>query len=256
MAKLDIAEKRLPQDGMAKVRVGETGIDIRISTVPVAEGERVVLRLLNKEATLLPLSELGMSLQIMNQMRNLVKRGAQGVVLLTGPTGSGKTTTLYALLQELDTQHLNVMTIEDPIEYQLSNIGQIQVKPKIGLTFANGLRHILRQDPDVVLVGEIRDAETAEIAVRASLTGHLVFSTLHTNDAVSAITRCMDMGVEPYLLSPSIRACMAQRLVRRLCETLSKGRVGELQIIISSRRIRSIDACEIYLSSSRVLTLS
>lgn len=216
MSNLDIAERRLPQDGMAKVRAGEREIDIRVSTVPVAEGERVVLRLLNMSSTLLPLTELGMP----EAVRRRVAAAAQfahGMVLVTGPTGSGKTTTLYAALRSLDTAHLNVMTVEDPIEYQMADIGQIQVKPKIGLTFASGLRHILRQDPDVILVGEIRDRETAEIAVRAALTGHLVFSTLHTNDAASALIRLTDMGVEPFLVASCVRLVLAQRLVRTLC---------------------------------------
>jgi general secretion pathway protein E len=216
MSRLDIAERRLPQDGMAKVRAGEREIDIRVSTVPVAEGERVVLRLLNQSSTLLPLSELGMPGNVMKAFAASMK-SPNGIILVTGPTGSGKTTTLYAALRELDTAHLNVMTIEDPIEYQMADIGQIQVKPKIGLTFASGLRHILRQDPDVILVGEIRDQETADIAVRAALTGHLVFSTLHTNDAASAVVRLMDMGIPAYLIASSVRAILAQRLVRRLC---------------------------------------
>jgi general secretion pathway protein E len=216
MSHLDIAERRLPQDGMAKVRAGEREIDIRVSTVPVAEGERVVLRLLNMSSTLLPLTELGMPEELQQRFADAM-RLPNGIILVTGPTGSGKTTTLYAALREIDTTHRNVMTVEDPIEYQMADIGQIQVKPKIGLTFAQGLRHILRQDPDVILVGEIRDTETAEIAVRAALTGHLVFSTLHTNDAVSALVRLADMGVQPYLLASSVRAILAQRLVRRLC---------------------------------------
>jgi general secretion pathway protein E len=216
MARMDIAERRLPQDGMAKVRVGEREIDIRVSTIPVAEGERVVLRLLDRESALLSLTDLGMPRDVHTRFRELLEE-PYGIILVTGPTGSGKTTSLYAALQQLDTAHRNVLTIEDPIEYQLPGIGQMQVKPKIGLTFANGLRHILRQDPDIVLVGEIRDTETAEIAVRASLTGHLVFSTLHTNDASTAVVRLMDMGVEPYLLASAMRAAMAQRLIRKLC---------------------------------------
>ncbi len=216
MARLDIAEKRLPQDGTARVRVGEREIDIRVSTIPVAEGERVVLRLLNRESTLLPLESLGMPPGILRSFRECLLE-PNGVVLVTGPTGSGKTTTLYASLRELDTRHLNVLTIEDPIEYQLPRIGQMQVKPKIGFTFAQGLRHILRQDPDVILVGETRDLETAEIVIRASMTGHLVFSTLHTNDAAGAVVRLQDMGVPSYLLAPAIRASLAQRLVRTLC---------------------------------------
>jgi general secretion pathway protein E len=216
MAHLDIAEKRLPQDGMASVRVGEREIDIRVSTIPVAEGERVVLRILNRDSALLPLGDLGMPDDVLQAFRSLI-REPNGIVLVTGPTGSGKTTTLYAALQQLETRRVNVLTIEDPIEYQLPDIGQMQVKPKIGLTFSQGLRHILRQDPDVIFVGEIRDLETAEIAVRASLTGHLVFSTLHTNDAASAVVRLADMGIERYLLSAALRGVVAQRLVRRLC---------------------------------------
>jgi len=216
MAKLDLAEKRLPQDGVARVRVGAREIDVRVSSVPVAEGERIVLRLLHRESTRFTLNELGMSAGMLEEFRGIL-RAPHGTVLVTGPTGSGKTTTLYAALRELDTAHLNVLTIEDPIEYQLPDIGQMQVHPKIGLTFARGLRHVLRQDPDVVLVGETRDLETAEIVVRASLTGHLVFTTLHTNDAVGAVTRLVDMGIPPYLLAAAARAVLAQRLVRRLC---------------------------------------
>lgn len=216
MARMDIAEKRLPQDGMARVRVGEREIDIRVSTIPVAEGERVVLRLLNRDSTLMPLNELGMPGTVMGLFSRLV-REPNGIVIVSGPTGSGKTTTLYATLQQLDASRKNILTIEDPVEYQIPSIGQMQVKPKIGLTFASGLRHILRQDPDVVLVGETRDIETAEIAVRASLTGHLVFTTLHTNDAPGAVLRLLDIGVEPYLLASCLRGSLAQRLVRRLC---------------------------------------
>jgi general secretion pathway protein E len=216
MAHLDIAEKRMPQDGTARVRIGERELDIRTSTVPVAEGERIVLRLLNRESTLLPLYDLGMSAAMLTRFQALLAEPF-GVIWVTGPTGSGKTTTLYAALQELDTNQLNVITIEDPVEYQLPTISQIGIKPKIGLTFARGLRHILRQDPDVILVGETRDLETAEIVVRSSLTGHLVFSTLHTNDAISAAVRLIDMGIEPYLVAAATRAAMAQRLVRQLC---------------------------------------
>jgi general secretion pathway protein E len=221
MAHLDIAEKRLPQDGMARVRVGEREIDIRVSTVPVAEGERVVLRLLNRDSSVMSLSDLGMPSSMLTSF-NALLHVANGLVIVCGPTGSGKTTTLYAAIGQLDTRGRNVLTIEDPIEYQLQNIGQMQVKPKIGLTFARSLRHILRQDPDVVLVGETRDNETAEIAVRASLTGHLVFTTLHTNDAASAVIRMMDMAVEPYLLAAALRGTLAQRLVRRLCPACRK----------------------------------
>ncbi|MCG2660722.1 MAG: GspE/PulE family protein, partial [Kiritimatiellae bacterium] len=216
MAHMDIAEKRLPQDGVARVRIGEREIDIRVSSIPVAEGERVVLRLLNRSTTVLPLVGLGLSTAMLEAIDRLLLE-PNGIIIVSGPTGSGKTTTLYAALQQLNKSRSNILTIEDPIEYQLPDIGQIQVKPKIGLTFASGLRHILRQDPDTILVGEIRDLETAEIAVRASLTGHLVFTTLHTNDAPSAVVRMIDIGVEPYLLAACLRAVLAQRLIRRLC---------------------------------------
>jgi len=201
---------------MARVRVGEREIDIRVSTVPVAEGERVVLRLLDRDSSLLPLEALGMSGPVLSGFNALLGE-ANGMVVVSGPTGSGKTTTLYAALGQLDAARKNIMTIEDPIEYKLPDIGQIQVKPKIGLTFAGGLRHILRQDPDIVLVGEARDLETVEIAIRASLTGHLVFTTLHTNDAPGAILRLLDMGVEPYLLASCLKGVIAQRLIRQLC---------------------------------------
>ncbi len=216
MARLDIAEKRLPQDGMTKVRIGEREIDIRVSSVPVTEGERIVLRLLSRASTLLPMGSLGFSSEMLERFRRLI-REPQGIVLVTGPTGSGKSTTLHSGLRELDTKRLNIITIEDPVEYQLADIGQIQVRPRIGLTFAGGLRHILRQDPDIILVGETRDLETAEIAVRAALTGHLVFTTLHTNDALSAPLRMVDMGIQPYLLSEALKAVLAQRLLRVLC---------------------------------------
>ena len=217
MADMDIAERRLPQDGMTQVTAGGRLIDVRVSTVPVADGERVVLRLLNRDDTMRPLTTLGMDAAMLASFRSLL-RSPNGIIVVSGPTGSGKTTTLYSALGEIDAVHRNVLTIEDPVEYRLPNIGQIQVKPKIGLTFANGLRHILRQDPDVVLVGETRDAETAEIAVRASLTGHLVFTTLHTNDAPSAVMRLVDMGVQPYLLASCLRGVLGQRLVRTLCD--------------------------------------
>jgi general secretion pathway protein E len=216
MARMDTTERRLPQDGMARVRIGEREIDIRVSTIPVAEGERVVLRLLDRDAALLPLTDLGMETDMLSEFGALLTQ-ANGIVVVCGPTGSGKTTTLYAALGQLNARRRNILTIEDPIEYQLPQIGQMQVKPKIGLTFAAGLRHILRQDPDIILVGETRDLETAEIAIRASLTGHLVFTTLHTNDAPGAVIRMMDMGVEPYLLVSSLRGVLAQRLVRKLC---------------------------------------
>lgn len=216
MAKLDIAEKRLPQDGRIEIRIGNRDVDIRVSTIPIAFGERVVLRLLDKTNVLLKLSDLGMSEQGLKVFNQLIK-SAHGIILVTGPTGSGKTTTLYAALSIINNSGINIITIEDPIEYQIEGIGQIQVNPKIDLTFANGLRSIVRQDPDVILVGEIRDLETAEIAIQAALTGHLVFSTLHTNDSASAITRLIDMGIEPFLVTSSVIGILAQRLMRNIC---------------------------------------
>lgn len=216
MTGMDISEKRLPQDGMARVRVGDREIDIRASALPVTGGERVVLRLLDKSSTLLPLAKLGMAEDTLARYGRLLRENT-GILIVAGPTGSGKTTTLYASLQSLDTQRQNILTVEDPVEYQLADIGQMQVHPRIGLTFAAGLRHILRQDPDVILVGETRDLETAEIAIRASLTGHLVFTTLHTNDAPSSVVRMLDMGIEPYVLIASLKGVLAQRLVRKLC---------------------------------------
>jgi len=216
MSKMNIAEKRLPQDGRIKIRVGDREIDIRVSTIPTAFGERVVMRLLDKYGSMLRLEELGMSGYTLKMVNRIIHR-SHGIILVTGPTGSGKTTTLYAALTKINFADKNIITIEDPIEYQLDGISQMQVLPKINLTFSNGLRSILRQDPDVIMVGEIRDLETAEIAIQASLTGHLVFSTLHTNDSAGAITRLIDMGVEPYLVSSSIIAILAQRLVRLIC---------------------------------------
>jgi general secretion pathway protein E len=217
MARLDIAEKRLPQDGRISLRVAGRAVDIRVSTLPSGNGERVVLRLLDKQAGRLDLEHLGMASHDRDVMDDLISR-PHGIILVTGPTGSGKTTTLYAALGRLNNKSRNIMTVEDPIEYYLDGIGQTQVNIKVNLTFARGLRAILRQDPDVVMVGEIRDLETAEIAVQSSLTGHLVFSTLHTNSAVGAVTRLRDMGVEPFLLSSSMIGVLAQRLVRVLCE--------------------------------------
>ncbi len=216
MAHLDIAEKRQPQDGMAKVKVGKREIDMRVSTVPVAEGERIVLRLLDKTTAMTSLEKLGMNYYVKKNFDKLLKQ-TNGIIIVSGPTGSGKTTSLYAALNQLDSTKKNIITIEDPIEYQLENIGQIQVNTKIGLLFSKGLRHILRQDPDIILVGETRDLETAEISIRASLTGHLVLTTLHTNDAPGSIIRMIDMGIEPYLLSSCLRGAMGQRLVRCLC---------------------------------------
>jgi len=216
MAKLDIAEKRVPQDGRISVRIAGHGIDIRMSTIPSAFGERVVLRLLDKQAGQLNLSELRMNEQVDQTYRTALS-SPHGIILVTGPTGSGKTTTLYAGLSSINETSRNILTIEDPVEYMLPGVGQTQVNTKVDMTFARGLRAILRQDPDIVMVGEIRDLETAEIAVQASLTGHLVLSTLHTNTAIGAVTRLRDMGVEPFLLSSSLICVMAQRLVRLLC---------------------------------------
>ncbi len=217
MSKLDIAEKRLPQDGRISLRVGDHPVDVRVSILPTQHGERVVLRLLDKQIARLDVAKLGMEGMVQSRFEELI-HSPHGIILVTGPTGSGKTTTLYAGLTRLDRQQLNILTVEDPIEYDLDGVGQTQIYPKIGLTFASGLRSILRQDPDVVLVGEIRDLETAEIAVQASLTGHLVFSTLHTNTAIGAITRLVDMGIEPFLMSSSLLGVLSQRLVRCLCE--------------------------------------
>ncbi|PVV16622.1 MAG: type II secretion system protein GspE [gamma proteobacterium symbiont of Ctena orbiculata] len=217
MAHLDIAEKRIPQDGRISLKVGNRPVDVRVSTLPSSYGERVVLRLLDKQAGRLDLEQLGMSRELLLQVDPGIIKRPHGIFLVTGPTGSGKTTTLYAALSRLNTQSRNIVTVEDPIEYYLDGIGQTQVNNKVDLTFARGLRAILRQDPDVVMVGEIRDLETAQIAVQASLTGHLVMSSLHTNTAIGSITRLRDMGVEPFLLSSSLIGVLAQRLVRTLC---------------------------------------
>ncbi len=216
MARLDIAEKRLPQDGRTEVKIGERLVDVRVSCLPTAFGERVVLRLLEKSGKLLSMEEIGLTVAALAEMKRLLHL-SHGIILVTGPTGSGKTTTLYAALSSINSPDKNILTIEDPIEYQLDGIGQMQVNPKINLTFARGLRSMVRQDPDVILVGEIRDRETADIAIHAALTGHLVFSTLHTNDSASAVTRLTDMGIEPFLVSTAVQAIIAQRLVRLLC---------------------------------------
>lgn len=216
MSKLDIAEHRLPQDGRIKLKMGRREIDFRVSTVPVAGGERIVLRILDKGNVLLGLDKIGMLPIVFDEFKRLISL-PEGIILVTGPTGSGKTTTLYSAICEMYNEETNIMTIEDPIEYNLKGIAQIGVQPKIKLNFATGLRHILRQDPDIIMIGEIRDTETAEIAIQASLTGHLVLSTLHTNDAPSAITRLVDMNVEPFLLSSTIIGVLAQRLVRKIC---------------------------------------
>src|SRR5690625_2035058 len=216
MAKLDIAEKRLPQDGRISLKVAGRPVDVRVSTIPSGHGERVVLRLLDKQAGRLDLAQLGMAPETLEKMAGIIAK-PHGIILVTGPTGSGKSTTLYASLTRLNDKSRNIMTVEDPIEYYMDGIGQTQVNTKVDMSFARGLRPILRQDPDVVMIGEIRDLETAEIAIQASLTGHLVLSTLHTNTAVGAIARLRDMVVEPFLLSSSLIGIMAQRLVRTLC---------------------------------------
>ncbi len=216
MGKMDIAERRLPQDGRATLRLGESDVDVRISSVPTTQGERIVMRLLDKSARVYRLSEIGLDKHNEDILRHYVQY-THGVIFVTGPTGSGKTTTLYAALTEQNTQEKNILTIEDPVEYNLAGISQVQVNTKKGLTFAAGLRSFLRQDPDIMMIGEVRDGETADIAIRAALTGHLVFSTLHTNDASSAVTRMLDIGVEPYLVASSVLLCVAQRLVRVNC---------------------------------------
>ncbi|MEO1251896.1 MAG: type II secretion system ATPase GspE [Pseudomonadota bacterium] len=216
MARLDIAERRIPQDGRISLALGGKTVDVRVSTLPARFGERVVMRILDKEAARLDLDVLGMPKDMLQRFRVALAK-PNGVILVTGPTGSGKTTTLYGALSELNEPSRNILTVEDPVEYAIDGVGQTQINPKVGMTFATGLRAILRQDPDIVMVGEIRDVETAEIAIQAALTGHLVLSTVHTNSAVGAVTRLRDMGAEPFLLSSTIAAVMAQRLVRRLC---------------------------------------
>jgi general secretion pathway protein E len=258
MAQLDIAEKRLPQDGRITLRVGGKPIDVRVSTLPTGHGERAVLRLLDKQAGHLDLKHLGMSPEVLKQFDKLIAQ-PHGIVLVTGPTGSGKTTTLYAALSQLNHTHTNILTVEDPVEYELSGIGQTQVNPRIDMTFAKALRAILRQDPDIIMIGEIRDLETAQIAVQASLTGHLVLATLHTNDSAAAVTRLLDMGIEPFLLSSSLLGIVAQRLVRKLCthckrfdgqiwhdvgcdkcgKTGYQGRVGVYELLLTTDEIRA-----------------
>jgi len=218
MSRLDIAEKRVPQDGRISISLGGKNVDVRVSTLPARFGERIVMRILDKEEARLDLDALGMPVETLERLRGALKR-PNGVILVTGPTGSGKTTTLYGALTLLNDPSRNILTVEDPVEYAIDGVGQTQINPKVGMTFATGLRAILRQDPDIVMVGEIRDGETAEIAIQASLTGHLVLSTVHTNSAIGAITRLRDMGVEPFLLSSTVAAVLAQRLVRRLCPT-------------------------------------
>ena len=251
MALLDIAEKRLPQDGRISLRLGQRAIDVRVSTLPSAHGERAVLRLLDKSGARLSLESIGMQGPTLQRFEHLIAQ-PHGIVLVTGPTGSGKTTTLYAALQRLDAAHSNIMTVEDPIEYELPGVGQTQVNPKIDLDFAKALRAILRQDPDIIMIGEIRDHETAQIAVQASLTGHLVLATLHTNDAVSAVTRLTDMGIEPFLLSSSLLGVLAQRLVRKTCtacqgsgctvcgHTGYQGRTGIFELLTVDEPLRGL----------------
>jgi general secretion pathway protein E len=226
MARLDIAERRLPQDGRISLAIGGRSLDVRVSTLPAKSGERVVMRLLDRDRAGLQLDDLGMPHATAQGFRNALA-DPNGIVLVTGPTGSGKTTTLYAGLRLLNDSRRNILTIEDPIEYAVEGVGQTQVNTKVGMTFAAGLRAILRQDPDIVMVGEVRDAETAQIAVQASLTGHLVLSTVHTNDAIGAVTRLRDMGVEPFLLASTLRVVIAQRLVRQLCTNCRKADVAD-----------------------------
>jgi general secretion pathway protein E len=216
MSQLNIAEKRLPQDGRIRIKLAGRDIDIRVSTIPTAHGERIVMRLLDKSATLLDLAEIGLGPETLAHLEHVIRR-SHGIILVTGPTGSGKTTTLYAALSRINTPDVNILTVEDPVEYQLKGIGQMAINPKIGLTFASGLRSFLRQDPDVIMIGEIRDRETAEIAIQASQTGHLVFATVHTNDSAGAVIRLVEMGIEPFLVASSLTAILAQRLVRRVC---------------------------------------
>ena len=241
MADLDIAEKRLPQDGRISLRLGTRAIDVRVSTLPSAHGERAVLRLLDKSESKLSLEAVGMQGETLRRFTHMTAQ-PHGIVLVTGPTGSGKTTTLYAALSRMDASHSNIMTVEDPIEYELAGVGQTQVNAKIDLTFAKALRAILRQDPDVIMIGEIRDFETAQIAIQASLTGHLVLATLHTNDASSAVTRLIDMGVEPFLLSSSLLGVLAQRLVRKIDTTEPsgyRGRTGIFEMLVVDDTIRA-----------------
>ncbi|MFQ5830357.1 MAG: type II secretion system ATPase GspE [Candidatus Methylomirabilia bacterium] len=244
MAKMNIAERRLPQDGRIKLRILGRSIDLRVATIPTVHGESVVMRILDRQSLFFTLDRLGFPQDRLPQFERVIQR-PYGVVLVTGPTGSGKTTTLYAALDKINSPDKKIITIEDPVEYQLDGVNQIQVKPKIGLTFANGLRHIVRQDPDIILVGEIRDAETAEIAIQAALTGHLVFSTLHTNDAAGAVTRLEDMGIEHYLIASSVLGILAQRLVRVICRScaepheLDAGALQALGIAASGGSLRA-----------------
>jgi general secretion pathway protein E len=251
MAELDIAEKRLPQDGRISLRIGSRALDVRVSTLPSAHGERAVLRLLDKSGARLRLPDVGMQGQTLERLESLIAQ-PHGLILVTGPTGSGKTTTLYAALGQLDAGRSNIMTVEDPIEYELPGVGQTQVNPRIELDFARALRAILRQDPDIIMIGEIRDFETAQIAIQASLTGHLVLATLHTNDAASAVTRLGDMGIEPFLLSSCLLGVLAQRLVRKLCTSCAgqgceacghsgySGRTGIFELLLTDDATRAL----------------
>jgi general secretion pathway protein E len=251
MADLDISEKRLPQDGRISLRIGTRAVDVRVSTLPSAHGERAVLRLLDKSESKLTLESVGMQGDTLDRFEKLISQ-PHGIILVTGPTGSGKTTTLYAALARLDASRSNIMTVEDPIEYELPGVGQTQINAKIELTFAKALRAILRQDPDVIMIGEIRDFETAQIAIQASLTGHLVLATLHTNDSVSAVTRLTDMGVEPFLLSSSLLGVLAQRLVRKVCtvcagagcdvcgQTGYQGRTGIFELLVADETVQGL----------------
>ena len=260
LGKMNIAEKRLPQDGRATVQLGDRIIDLRIASLPTSHNERIVIRLLDKSARLYTLDELGMPPVTLKQWGALI-RVDHGLILVTGPTGSGKSTTLYGALQEINSKEANILTLEDPIEYQLDGISQTQINEKKGMTFASGMRNLLRQDPDIIMVGEIRDRETANMAIQASLTGHLVFSTLHTNDAASAITRLLDLGVEPYLVASSLVASLAQRLVRQLCANCKsidddglaipvgcercrqsgfRGRIGLFELLVTNDRLRTM----------------
>jgi general secretion pathway protein E len=247
MASLNIAEKRLPQDGRIRIKIAGKDIDIRTSVIPTAHGERIVMRLLDKSSVRLDLEDLGLGGDKFSTLVDLIQR-PHGILLVTGPTGSGKTTTLYAALVRRNTPDVNILTVEDPIEYQIKGIGQLQVNPKINLTFAGGLRSFLRQDPDIILVGEIRDLETAEIAIQAPLTGHLVFSTLHTNDSASALTRLVDMGVEPFLVSSSLIGVMAQRLVRVLCKDCKK------PVVPTKQDMAALDITQADLSAGTIFT--
>jgi general secretion pathway protein E len=260
LGKMNIAEKRLPQDGRATVQLGDRIIDLRIASLPTSHNERIVIRLLDKSARLYTLDELGMPASTLASWQTLIRRD-HGLILVTGPTGSGKSTTLYGALQEVNSKEANILTIEDPIEYQLEGISQTQINEKKGMTFASGMRSLLRQDPDIIMIGEIRDRETANMAIQASLTGHLVFSTLHTNDAASAVTRLLDLGVEPYLVASSLIATLAQRLVRQLCAECKiesadgtfvpkgcnrcrhlgfRGRIGLFELLVTNDRIREL----------------